>query len=109
LDGLSKTNASAFALYAGDLYFFTEATGPGCFPCMMQACAADLAACQADPMCVEQLQCAIDLGDIMDECGGLMPTPMQTCVSSTCGSECFVPTADKVSRVTRMDLDGTGA
>jgi hypothetical protein len=109
LDGLSKTNASAFALFAGDLYFFTEAPPAGCRPCMMQACPTELDACLADPMCAEQLQCAIDQGDIDDDCGGMMPIPLQDCVSNTCGAECFVPTADKVSQVTRMDLDGTGA
>lgn len=105
--GLEKTNASAFAFYAGDFFVFTEAIPPSCMPCMMSACGSELQACLADPACKQQLDCALAQGDINDECGGGMPTAMQSCLSSDCGSECLIPSSAKVSQVTRVDYDGT--
>lgn len=103
LTGFEKTNASAFAFFAGSVYFFTEAS-PGCDDCLTQTCPADYAACQADPMCLQQLQCAIGQGDITDECGGFMPQGMIDCVSMPCANQCLLPSTVKVSQVTRFDL-----
>jgi hypothetical protein len=103
LTGFEKTNASAFAFYAGSIYFFTEAS-PRCFDCLDQTCGTDLAACEADPTCLEQLNCAIAQGTISDDCGGLMPTPLQSCLANDCGNECQLPSSAKVSQVAKFDL-----
>lgn len=105
LYGLSKTSASAFAFYGGDAFIFTEAMPAGCISCLEQSCHAELSACLADPSCELHFQCAIDMGDISDECGGMMPTPLQDCLATTCGSECLLPSSEKVSQVTRLDYD----
>jgi hypothetical protein len=105
LDGFSKTNASAFAFYAGDVYFFTEAI-PACASCLEATCDADITACEADPSCAAQLQCALDQGGISDTCGGFLPQPVIDCLSGPCLDDCFVASSIKISKVTRLDLDG---
>ena len=105
LDGLPKTLASAFAFFAGDMYFFTEQPPAGCDTCLQTNCNADYQACLADPICAEQLQCSIDFATVEDECGGMMPQPMIDCVTM-CGNSCWVNPVVRVSHVTRLDLDG---
>lgn len=104
LTGFSKTNASAFALFAGDVYFFTEAQPTTCAPCLDQHCPAAHAACQADEVCAEELACAVERAEINDNCGGLLSSEMQTCVSSVCAEDCLVSLENRVSQVTRLDL-----
>lgn len=106
LTGLSKTQASAFAFFAGDIYFFTEQKPPNCTPCLEQSCDAALAQCQADATCAEALKCALEQYDITDECGGLMPAELQSCISSSCLSECFPSPFDRKSWVFRLDPRG---
>jgi len=103
--GLEKTNASAFAFFAGDIYFFTEAPPAGCADCLTASCAADYSSCIADPACNSGLECAIAQGDITDTCGGGMPTAMQNCLFGC--AACFPQPEDRVSRVTRMDHDSS--
>ena len=105
LVGLSKTNASAFAFFAGDIYFFTEAVPVGCLDCLSTTCEATLLACHADAACAEQLACAIEQGGVSDDCGGLMPQPMVDCLVGTCGGACLVPSSVKVSQITHLDFD----
>jgi hypothetical protein len=104
LDGLSKTSASAFAFHRGDVYFFTDAMPPACEPCLEQTCGVS---CAADPACAEQLACVVSLGKFTDACGGGLPSEMKDCLVGPCQSSCFVPDAQKVSKVTRLDLDGS--
>jgi hypothetical protein len=106
LTGLSKTTASAFAFFAGDIYFFTEQEPPGCDPCLAQNCSAALAQCQADLACAEALKCALEQYDITDECGGLIPAELQSCVAGTCLAECFPDELDRKSWVHRLDANG---
>ncbi len=105
LDGFNKTTASAFAFFAGDFYFFTEAPPTGCDDCLTLYCPADLTACEGDPTCADHLACAIAQGYINDECGGLLPAAMQTCLQDTCGVECLPPLSIRVSQVTHFDYD----
>ncbi len=105
LDGFNKTNASAFAFFAGDFYFFTEAPPTGCDDCLTLNCPADPAACEGDPTCAEHLTCAISQGYIDDTCGGMLPASMQTCLQDTCATECLPPGSIKVSQVTHYDYD----
>jgi hypothetical protein len=107
LDGLAKTAASAFAFIEGDFYFFTEAWSPTCESCLNTNCSAEYASCQADAACAAMLQCAIDLGDIADDCGGLMPQGMIDCLVDDCTSDCLLPTSARVSQVTRYDADNS--
>jgi len=103
LTGLSKTTASAFAFFAGDVYFFTEQKPPACAPCLEQNCSALAAACQADPTCAEAMTCALEQYDITDDCGGLMPAELQNCITQSCLSECFPPALERKSWVHRLD------
>lgn len=106
LIGFSKTTASAFAFFAGDIYFFTEQEPPGCEPCLAQNCSTALADCQADPACADALKCALEQYDITDECGGLMPSELQSCVAGTCLAQCFPDQLDRKSWVHRLDSTG---
>jgi hypothetical protein len=108
LDGFHKTNASAFAFYRGDAYFFTEAPPSGCASCLDQTCPQLRSSCLAQPACAEDLACAIAAGDISDVCGGSLPQALQDCVFVQCGPECFPPPSDKISQVTQLDYDGSG-
>jgi hypothetical protein len=105
LNGVSKTNASAFAFFAGDIYFFTEALPTDCMPCLTQNCNTELQACLMDPVCNDHLNCAIESSNISDDCGGAMPQPLQNCIAGPCLTDCFVPPQVRVSQVTRLDLD----
>jgi hypothetical protein len=102
LTGFNKTNASAFAFYAGAFYLFTEAIPASCTDCLEASCGAEYQACLADPVCADHLACALSLGDINDDCGGLMPTAMQNCVASTCGT-CLLPSSAKTSQISKFD------
>lgn len=106
LTGLSKTTASAFAFFAADIYFFTEEEPPGCEPCLAENCSSALADCQAAPACADALKCALTQYDITDECGGLMPSELQSCVAGTCLAECFPDELDRKSWVHRLDSNG---
>jgi hypothetical protein len=105
LTGVSKTNASAFAFYGGDAYLFTEAGAADCEPCLMDNCPMDLDACRMDPTCSADLDCAIESAEIQDDCGGLIPQPLQNCMTGACIAECFPATVNIVSKVTRVDWD----
>lgn len=107
LGGLTKTNASAFAFAGGDAWIFTEAPPPDCDPCLSAQCGEAYAACIADATCRDQLACAIELGRITDECGGGMPAEMMTCVGTTCRDRCLPSVRARVSRVSRLDFDGS--
>jgi hypothetical protein len=106
LTGFSKTQASAFAFFAGDIYFFTEQKPPACTPCLEENCGAVYAQCVADPACAEALKCAQEQYDITDECGGIMPAELQSCISATCLPECFPHALDRKSWVHRLDPQG---
>jgi len=107
LEGMEKTNASAFAFFGGDVYFFTEAPPAGCIPCLEATCPGDYAACAADPVCEEHMECAMTLGEVSDECGGAMPAALQSCMFVDCVAECDLSASERVSRVTRLDYDGS--
>jgi hypothetical protein len=110
LDGFDKTYASAFAVFAGQVYFFTEAPPSGCSPCLEANCGGDYATCQADPPCAESLACAIETGEAtMDTCGGGLPGALHSCLTDTCGDECLPEIEDRLSRVSRLDLANTQA
>lgn len=104
LDGFSKTNASAAAFFGGDLYLFTEALPPGCVACLETECPAAYEACLDDAVCSEQVACAIERGDVQDDCGGGAGTEMVDCLT-TCGSTCLTRPTVRVSQVTRLDWD----
>lgn len=104
LEGFSKTNASAFAQFAGDFWFFTERVPPECEPCLESTCSTALADCRADETCAEHLACVLEQADFRDDCGGLLTEGMVDCVMS-CDSECLVRPAARVSEVTRLDFD----
>lgn len=104
LIGVSKTNASAFAFFGGDVWLFTEAPPEGCDACFETTCASEHRTCLTSPDCTEQLQCAIERGDVSDVCGGGLPTDMQRCLS-TCSGTCLTAPSNRVSRVTRLDFD----
>lgn len=107
LPGLRKTRASAFAFHGGDAWFFTEAVEASCHPCLEAACPFEFAACQGDPQCAEALACSIALGDVQDDCGGLMPPAMSDCAAEVCVADCYPDVSDVVSKVTRLDHDGS--
>lgn len=110
LDGFDKTYASAFALFGGSVYFFTEAPPVDCDPCLEDACGAEYAACEADPPCADQLACAIAAGSAdMDDCGGGLPEPLLGCLIDSCGPQCLPAIEDRVSQVSRLDLANPGA
>jgi hypothetical protein len=104
-----KTNASAFAFFAGDIYFFTEARGEGCDACLGQSCPSEQAACASSAACTSELGCALAQGDITDACGGAMPEPLTSCLFGPCASACFPDTSQKVSQVARLDYDQSDA
>jgi len=111
LEGLSKTNASAFAFFGGDLWFFTEAPPATCDPCLEANCAEAWAECQEDPVCAEAVACAVREAQVRDECGGFAGEPMLSCLE-TCQDECLTNPRARVSQVTRYDRDesdGMGA
>lgn len=104
LDGVDKTNASAFAFFSGDIYLFTEASPDACEPCFEAECAATWDACQAEPSCEDAVRCAVASGRVTDECGGTAGGPMLSCMES-CSEACFVRPAARVSQVLRIDWD----
>jgi hypothetical protein len=105
LDGFQKTNASAFAFYGGDAFFFTEAPHEDCAPCLARSCAAEHEACAADPVCAEDLACALGQGDITDACGGTLSEALADCLFGPCAGACFPRPNEKVSQVHRLDYD----
>jgi hypothetical protein len=106
LTGFSKTNASAMAFFAGDLWLFTEALPAGCEPCLEASCAAARDACRGDLACAADLACLLERADVTDACGGSVPTELQTCVLDACMSTCGLAPEGRTSRVTRLDWDG---
>ena len=108
LEGFRRTGASAAAFHSGDIYVFIEADPPECTECLDTTCPTEHAACLADPVCAEHLECAKDMADIRDDCGGGMPAEMMTCIS-TCSEQCLIPYRARVSRVLRFDLDESEA
>lgn len=104
LEGLPKTNASAFAFFGGDVWFFTEALGAACTACFATECPAAWAACEADATCKDQVECAIERGDVNDDCGGGSGAEMIACLGA-CSAECLVSPRARVSRATRLDWD----
>jgi hypothetical protein len=103
LTGFSKTNASAFAFFGGAFYFFTEAPPEGCDACLDQSCKAAADACKADAACAAALACALEKGDITDECGGLMSSELQSCVAGTCLDACLPHPSQRKSQVHRFN------
>lgn len=104
LDGFSKTNASAFAFFGGDIYLFTEAQPPECRACLETTCSTAWAACEADAFCASQVECAIERASITDDCGGGASAEMHTCLD-TCAPACLTPPRARLSQVTRVDWD----
>lgn len=104
LEGFSKTNASAFAFFGGDIYLFTEALPTECEGCFEAECAGAWAACRDDSTCREQIACAIERGDVSDDCGGGAGAAMLTCLER-CSAACLVSSRARVSQVTRVDWD----
>lgn len=105
LTGVEKTNASAAAFYAGDLWLFTEAIPDECEPCLVAECGDALTECRADPVCADHLSCVLSSAMMTDECGGFLTEEVRTCVF-TCES-CSTRPRFRVSRVIRYDLDGS--
>jgi hypothetical protein len=105
LDGVSKTTASALALYGGDAYLFTEQQPAGCDTCMTAACGASFTNCLADETCAEDFRCVVETTVFSDECGGLLPGDVQTCLIDDCTDDCLVALSERVSQVTLLDLD----
>jgi hypothetical protein len=104
LEGFSKTRASAFSVFGGAVYFFTEATPPACDPCLDQGCQKAYDACLASPPCAESLACVLETGELdSDRCGGGMTQEMSDCLGS-CSTECLPPASERVSKVSRLDL-----
>jgi hypothetical protein len=54
------------------------------------------------------LACALEKGDITDECGGLMPSELQSCVAGACLNACLPHPSQRVSQVHRY-VPATGA
>lgn len=106
LTGLPRTNASAFAFFAGDFYFFTEALPRDCDGCFETECPTAWSICQADVGCAEQVACAIEAGHVTDACGGGAGAEMLACLS-TCSEPCLTSARARVSQVTRLDWDGS--
>ena len=105
LTGVRKTNASAAAFYAGDIWLFTEAVPDECEPCLMAECGDDLIACRADEVCNDHLECVLTSARMTDDCGGFLTEEVRTCVS-TCTS-CSIAPRFRVSRLIRFDLDNS--
>jgi len=106
LEGFSKTNASAMAFFAGDLYLFVEGSPPGCAPCLQATCSAGYEACLADDVCSGDLACSVEAAALTDACGGLLSAEMMSCLEA-CTDTCFTPPRARVSEVWRFDLDGS--
>ena len=87
------------------MYFFTEAPPEGCEPCLELECQPDFEACQNDPVCKADLECALQAGDVSDDCGGLVPADLINCVYGPCLAECDPASFNRVSQVTRYDYD----
>jgi hypothetical protein len=106
LEGFSKTSASAFAVFGDQVYFFTEASPPGCPECLDEACPDDWAACQADPECLASLECVQTTGQLDgDECTAGFTAAFRDCLGQACGPVCIPPPASRVSKVSTLDLD----
>lgn len=104
LDGFSKTRASAFSVFAGFVYFFTEATPPDCDPCLDRTCSAAYEACLASPPCAESLTCVLETGEVdSDRCSGGLTEEMRNCIAG-CSLECLPPASQRVSKVSRLEL-----
>ncbi|MEM9865261.1 MAG: hypothetical protein AAF938_26895, partial [Myxococcota bacterium] len=80
LTGVDKTNASAVAFFAGDIYLFTEALSDDCGACLDDGCSAERAACLATESCAEDLACVLNTGEFSDTCGGTLGQPLVDCV-----------------------------
>lgn len=104
LAGLPRTNASALAFFAGDFYLFTEALPTDCEACFETACDAAWASCRADTGCAEQVECAIERGEVTDACGGGASPAMVACLTS-CQTACLTSPGARVSQVTLLDWD----
>ncbi|MEZ4340980.1 MAG: hypothetical protein R3B82_30515, partial [Sandaracinaceae bacterium] len=106
LDGLPRTNASAFAFFGGDVWFFTESFGATCDACFEAHCGAAWASCQADSTCKDQVECAMEAGDVSDSCGGDAGPEMLACLT-TCSGDCLVRPRARVSQAARLDWDAS--
>lgn len=106
LDGLPRTNASAFAFFGGDFYLFTEALPDGCGACLETECGAAWTSCAAEAACAAEVDCAIAAGRVTDACGGGAGAEVLACLG-TCGSACLTSSAARVSQVTLLDWDRT--
>ena len=104
LDGFSTTNASAFAFFAGDIYFFTERLPTECTACFEANCATAWTACETDADCKDQIACAVERGNVSDTCGGGSSPEMVACLE-TCSDACLIRPRARVSQVTRLDWD----
>ncbi|MBI4914640.1 MAG: hypothetical protein HY825_02240 [Acidobacteria bacterium] len=107
LDGFAQTSAAAFAFFGGDAYLFTEAPPAGCEACFDTSCPGVWDSCRADPVCSTQLDCALETGDVTDECGGGMSAEALDCLARSCGEACLLSPRARVSRVTRLDHDAS--
>jgi len=104
LEGLDKTNASAVAFYGGSIYIFTEAVDEGCEPCLQAECSSELAACRADAVCADHLQCVLETAMMTDACGGFLTEEVRSCVIA-CEETCAVSPRGRESKVIRLDLE----
>lgn len=107
LDGLNKTNASAFAFLGGDAWIFTEAPPAACASCRETECATAWSACEVDAACRRAAECSFEAGSITDDCGGVMPAELQSCLAGPCVEECYPSVRTRVSQVSRYDFDGS--
>ena len=105
LEGVRKTNASAIAFFAGDLYLFVEAVPAECETCLATECGESLGECRADDTCAGHLECMLSETRFSDECGGGLTAEMMACVPRC--DPCLMPPRTRQSRVLRYDLDGT--
>lgn len=105
LTGVQKTNASAAAFYAGDIWLFVEALPEGCEACLETECGDALPACRADGVCNDHLECVLATPVFSDECGGGLSAEMMSCITEC--EACTAPSRARVSRVIRFDLDSS--
>ncbi len=105
LVGVQKTNASAVAFFAGDIWIFIEALPEGCDECLEAECGTALSACRADEVCNEHLECVLATPVFSDECGGGLSAEMMSCLTEC--TACTAPGRARVSRVIRFDLDNS--
>lgn len=103
LSGVEKTNASAMAFFAGDLYIFVEAVPAECEECMALECGDALEECRDDETCAEHLECVLATTRLTDECGGGLSGEMMECLPRC--DACLMPPRTRMSRVIRYDLD----